>query len=735
MRVFKYFIGFLLFNPLLVLSNTPSLSESKKEIDAALAMQESFSKWNKVIELVYDHDEAKTKSTEAEFLNLIRKAADEWELVSGVRFSVKADRGIKDDTLEKDGKVRISWIDDPENTWIGRAGLNLGDYEYEVGYSPYKDGIVELNSAKDWDYDADYSIAVLNHELGHILGLGHSDDPVSTMNASWYPRKDDIEITQVMYGPPTTPIDALSPIPEWKFKVPPKASASVTKYLFKPNQAVNKNAYIYFGYQNQVEITKITSDTPDEEYLRFNSGGVGNFNATEDIDQSWGFVLVDPFGYKIAEQKPSPEWKLKCKVGYACGSFTTAGLISFGTMKGFPGDWKLYVLDKASNSPDVNILYEVVIPVDVEVSRNLPPEAIVQMAPGIDNKSVTFTLTASDPENDEIEVVWYSPWMPDSIDEIDGKIDGRLKEKYPKDGKLIRTFNYPELKKFSVFIEIKDGHSFSYGNEGIGLSNGFRKLLRADIIPPPKKAPEFSATKGIYEDKVIITWNKVEDATYYFPWRCWSKTDSNQCGQGPKITDLTYSSTGGAVNTIYYYRLQACNDLGCSELSEPDTGFKKSTEEIKEKTPKQSLSGISTSGGKSSKATIEGGATSDLGKTSKTTFTSGDYIDVVFTIYPEEDHIGDAGYIYVVLSKTTGRNKSFSYLIEDGLWEPWGGGLKALQPARVVDELSEAETVLAYSGEVEEGDLKIYVGYALPFDDKPTIHFNSRPYKIEIVGQ
>jgi len=147
------------------------------------------------------------------------------------------------------------------------------------------------------------------------------------------------------------------------------------------------------------------------------------------------------------------------------------------------------------------------------------------------------------------------------------------------------------------------------------------------------------------------------------------------------------------------------------------------------------LSGIAMSGGKSSKANIEGGATSDFGETSKNTFTVGDYIDVVFTVYPEEEHIGEQGYIYVVLSKTAGKKKSFSYLSEDGLWESWGGSLKALQPARVADELLEAETVLAYSGVAEEGDLKIYVGYALPFDDKPNIHFNSKPFKITIEGQ
>ena len=198
-------------------------------------------------------------------------------------------------------------------------------------------------------------------------------------------------------------------------------------------------------------------------------------------------------------------------------------------------------------------------------------------------------------------------------------------------------------------VKACDLYCSGYSNYSIGR----KKLVL------PKAISILSASQGDYEDKIDVKWEATDTADYYELYYCWSEFNINQCGPvgGNPLKRNNYSLKAGNVNQIYYLRVKSCNDHSCSELSKAFPGFKKSIEELKEKTPKQSLSGIATSGGKSSKATIEGGATSDVGKTSKATFTAGDYIDVVFTVYPEEGHIGETGYIYVVLSKTNGKRK------------------------------------------------------------------------------
>ena len=94
---------------------------------------------------------------------------------------------------------------------------------------------------------------------------------------------------------------------------------------------------------------------------------------------------------------------------------------------------------------------------------------------------------------------------------------------------------------------------------------GYRMGLPEDV----------QASDGSFPDRVEVTWTDVRGETGYQVYRC-GTADVADCGIAITTTGANssgYSDTGGAPGVTYYYRVKACNNEGCTELSEPDTGF------------------------------------------------------------------------------------------------------------------------------------------------------------------
>jgi fibronectin type 3 domain-containing protein len=87
------------------------------------------------------------------------------------------------------------------------------------------------------------------------------------------------------------------------------------------------------------------------------------------------------------------------------------------------------------------------------------------------------------------------------------------------------------------------------------------------FIPPVPTGVQ--ASNCTYSDRVRITWNSVEGATSYEVWR-------GRSGESPSkietTTETAYDDTTAALSVLYYYGVKACNQVGCSDLSDPVPG-------------------------------------------------------------------------------------------------------------------------------------------------------------------
>lgn len=338
---------------------------------------------NGVVRLAYNHSGARSDVTAQEIIGKLQEAFRIMENIADLDFQFLGETTASPLDFS-DNIVTIGWEEIGGNT-IARAGP-AGSASFStirrLGYFPNVDGSFQFNSLRTGSYD----VAVMIHEMMHLLGLGHSDNPVSIMTplVTRYasPQADDIAALQAMYGPPDT--------------------------LVVPNQAVQLNSAPRAGFSidesdsglvvrrasatSADSITRFSSvdanfASRDEVFLRLNYRG----GAAGDTVQIY---LTDPNGFVSLDS--SQALGFSSRIQFFFVEFAEA-------ITPIPGQWRVQV--GIGESPAMDFTFTV----DPRaIDYNQTPTAVLSSS-SQGNGLYDLALTASDPEGDNLIIDWHIP--------------------------------------------------------------------------------------------------------------------------------------------------------------------------------------------------------------------------------------------------------------------------------------------------------------------------------------
>jgi hypothetical protein len=269
-------------------SNNHTNRPANKSTQRTLGVTETFGRWpNGIVPIAYNPvGEPEYCDTET-MVNKLKESFVEWENIADLHFEF---HGVVDNQINNynDNLVIIGW-EYSDNDWRGRAHVNWGDKiaheKIAYGYSPYKDGHIKLNSK--WCDEDGFSGITITHELGHLIGFGHSDNPVSFMYANPYGlnydlKADDIIGAQRLYGVPD------QYIPPLLFKEPELHK----RIIIDKKEIFITNIDNGWPWPDLGSISKITNKTPDDIQIAVK---VNYRNAP--IGKKKTYITVDPDGY------------------------------------------------------------------------------------------------------------------------------------------------------------------------------------------------------------------------------------------------------------------------------------------------------------------------------------------------------------------------------------------------------------------------------------------------------
>lgn len=175
---------------------------------AAFAQYQAISKWSRMDITYYfiNGTEKLEGDTERE---LVRQAFDLWAAQTPLTFTEVSD--------ENQADIVIGWASGEHGD--GDPFDGPGDVLAHASFpNPYQDRLVILHFDDDerWVNSESRNVDLLTvaaHEIGHTLGLGHSDDPDALMFAAYsgphrFLSPDDIEGVQDLYGVASEPVPA-----------------------------------------------------------------------------------------------------------------------------------------------------------------------------------------------------------------------------------------------------------------------------------------------------------------------------------------------------------------------------------------------------------------------------------------------------------------------------------------------------------------------------------------------
>ena len=424
----------------------------------ALGITADFGKWtNGIVPWVYNPTGAPVGyQNNVATRDLIESALAEWTGVCNLTF-VRSDTdgnsdGI-DSTIDIDefphDNIVVFQFDA-----IGGAGLagptSSSSTAASLGRWNYFDGTLRLSQAvfNQTGMSADaiernllaFDQTVI-HEVGHVIGLGHSDEPVSIMysnpyNALNHIRADDIDNCRNLYGYSST-------------YTAPELYVAGTAGINNFDSFSLVLASSPFPYTPITSLDDQTDDSLGVKWDATNNGGYSDF-----LTQ----VVVDPQGYISTTATTS-----FLVPGGTIGQFSIA---SFDLLRELPGTWTVYVYDSTG-------LLET-LPFDVNTSLpaipNTRPAATLSYTENPATRDVEATVTVTgDADGNNVTIIWHIP--------IDGITSVPLGA---SSGSSTKNVSLDNLLNNEVFVEVNDdgvrynNMSAGFGPAGLGFQNLFR---------------------------------------------------------------------------------------------------------------------------------------------------------------------------------------------------------------------------------------------------------------------
>ena len=519
-----FLIFFMLFNLQVCFASEVYQNQAKAKY---LGISSDFGLWKDgVVKYVYNPTNAPSPFTDsAATLQLLQESMAEWEGACGIDFQaqgtgIDSSKNLGDSS---DGIVVIGWN---AISSAGQAGPSWGGVESLVftpnGYWPYNDGDMELSTTNNWDkgsteFSNNNLKGVVTHELGHLIGLGHSNNPNSIMYAGPYNflnhlRTDDIDAGQGLYGQSASP----SQVAVYS----PPASASSN-----PFSEVGLSIYENVRVNNPPPITSSSSDN-DWLWLSLEFSGNTSPSITPTI------IATDPSGYIYSEAVDT----YTCGSNSICSRYLTIGQIS--TLKTIPGTWKYYII---VNNQTVS---QGTFDVNTTPSWNRAPTATVQysVTSGTSPLNITATVNATDTESDTINLVWHIPGV------------GEVTE---AKSSTTKSLSFTSIGNHLVFLEVND-NATHYTASQAGYStagSGFGRVYRQEFVVSNNTAPTANAgTDQSVTPGTLVTLDgsassDPDNNTLTYSWSLTSKPNGSALQTGTASISQTVNTANTAAIT------------------------------------------------------------------------------------------------------------------------------------------------------------------------------------------
>ncbi|HBN14896.1 MAG TPA: hypothetical protein DD407_07615 [Pseudohongiella sp.] len=475
---------FALFMSIAHATVEPPVADVRQEYQLpALSISPFLGRWLDTVNLRYNPAGAHSAYSDDEaMLDMLREAAQRWERVSGIGFNVApASVAAPDET-----DVIVSWKHAEGETWAGRAGPDLGGYLESRGYFEFSGGDLTLNSAGTWSSDPYEMMSILTHELGHVLGLGHSENPNSIMFANPYnrmafPMADDVRAVQVLYGHPDEAFDS-------SYIQPPAASpAKVRRFLG------SEAASLLLGsFQDSDSLTAasvINDDTPDDYWLVMKTPVL----STDGLQARLDIVGPDGMLHSSLPFAPGCHW---------CYQLKALGLASY--FKDFPGTWSVFLREDSAVFSEPELLFATSFEVDAFRQYNRIPEAKAVVEQANTPYSINVKVFADDPEGDDILVRWHLP-EPRSDKNGDGIADYYLTEELGSNMQSAwQQIDFKRPGTHEFFIQINDKVARYENRPGLerttSAGKGFQTLLKVTVTLPIQSSADIKTVSSYVPD-------------------------------------------------------------------------------------------------------------------------------------------------------------------------------------------------------------------------------------------